>query len=379
MAELKALVANPEDRVGQVVRPGPAMGLLDGYMASLASLKEPPSAELGTVIGVHLLDLVAAALGPTAEGQEIIAGRGLKAARLRVVLAEIARRFGNPDLDVDAIASGVGLSRRSVQRLLEETGKPFTEQVTERRLQRAYVMLSDPAFLHLRNHRDRARRRLWRRLPFQSLVPAAVWRHADGRPGGGGTRQTRLKGPNTYSKLCAQQPRSVLAGNFFRLGSIAARIRWIIEPLNVTLLTEGPAIVQFIADQVPSKRLAPNGTIERTKLQAWLNFFSSEMHKGAFGPLFYKGISEESKVVFRRRLRARFAHLDQHLADHEYLIGNEFTIADAHFFAVTNWAPRVDFDLSQYPKVLAHHARIAARPTVRAAMEAEGPIPGAGS
>ena len=123
----------------------------------------------------------------------------------------------------------------------------------------------------------------------------------------------------------------------------------------------------------------PNGTIERTKLQAWLNFFSSEMHKGAFGPLFYKGISEESKVVFRRRLRARFAHLDQHLADHEYLIGNEFTIADAHFFAVTNWAPRVDFDLSQYPKVLAHHARIAARPTVRAAMEAEGPIPGAGS
>jgi AraC-like DNA-binding protein len=150
VAELKALVANPEDRVSQVVRPGPAMGLLDGYMASLASLKEPPSAELGTVIGVHLLDLVAAALGPTAEGQEIIAGRGLKAARLRVVLAEIARRFGNPDLDVDAIASGVGLSRRSVQRLLEETGKPFTEQVTERRLQRAYVMLSDPAFLHLR-------------------------------------------------------------------------------------------------------------------------------------------------------------------------------------------------------------------------------------
>ena len=68
-----------------------------------------------------------------------------------------------------------------------------------------------------------------------------------------------------------------------------------------TLLTEGPAIVQFIADQAPSKRLAPpNGTIERTKLQAWLNFFSSEMHKGAFGPLFYKGISEESKEVFRR-------------------------------------------------------------------------------
>ena len=147
-----------------------------------------------------------------------------------------------------------------------------------------------------------------------------------------------------------------------------------------TLLTEGPAIVQFIADQVPSKRLAPpNGTIERTKLQAWLNFFSSEMHKGAFGPLFYTGISEESKEVFRSRLRARFAHLDQHLADHEYLMGNEFTVADAHFFAVTNWAPRVDFDLSQYSNVVAHHARIAARPTVQAAMKAEGAIPASGS
>jgi glutathione S-transferase len=65
-----------------------------------------------------------------------------------------------------------------------------------------------------------------------------------------------------------------------------------------TLLTEGPAIVQYIADQVPARRLAPpNGTIERTKLQAWLNFFSSEVHKGAFGPLFYQGISEESKEV----------------------------------------------------------------------------------
>lgn len=147
-----------------------------------------------------------------------------------------------------------------------------------------------------------------------------------------------------------------------------------------TLLTEGPAIVQFIADQAPSKRLAPlNGTIARTKLQAWLNFFSSEMHKGAFGPLFYKGISEESKEVFRRRLRARFAYLDQHLADHEYLMGDEFTVADAHFFTITNWAPRVDFDLSQYLKVVAHHARIAARSTVQAAMKAQGAIPATGS
>ena len=92
------------------------------------------------------------------------------------------------------------------------------------------------------------------------------------------------------------------------------------------------------------------------------------------------GLETGSTVtVFCRRLRARFAHLDQHLADHEYLMGNEFTIADAHFFAVTNWAPRVAFDLSQYSKVVAHHARIAARPTVQAAMKAEGAIPATGS
>src|SRR5262245_3274667 len=144
-----------------------------------------------------------------------------------------------------------------------------------------------------------------------------------------------------------------------------------------TLLTEGPAIVQYIADQVPAKRLAPpNGTIGRAKLQGGLNFFSSEMHKGAFGPRFYKGISDQSKVVFRRRLAARLVHLDGYLADHEYLVGDHFTIADAHSFTVTNWAPRVDVDLLPYPSILAHRERIAARPAVQAAMQAEGPIPG---
>jgi glutathione S-transferase len=90
-------------------------------------------------------------------------------------------------------------------------------------------------------------------------------------------------------------------------------------------------------------------------------------------------MSEQSKEVFRRRLRARYAHLDQHLANHEYLVGDAFTIADAHFFAVTNWAPRVEFDLSPYPKVRAHHARVGARPSVLAAIQVEGPIPGVGS
>ena len=77
-----------------------------------------------------------------------------------------------------------------------------------------------------------------------------------------------------------------------------------------TVLTEAPAIVQFIADNVPAKKLAPpNGTLERTKLQSWLNFFSSELHKGGFSPLFYAGMPEEAKTIFRKRLATRFAHL----------------------------------------------------------------------
>jgi AraC-like DNA-binding protein len=149
-ADLKALVPHPEDRAGHLVRPGPALRLLDSYLASLLALDEPPPAELAHRVGLHLLDLAAAAIGPTAEAGEIIAGRGMKAARQRAVLADIARRFGNPGLGVDGVAGRLGLSRRSVQRLLEETGKSFTEHVTERRLERAYAMLGDRAFAHLR-------------------------------------------------------------------------------------------------------------------------------------------------------------------------------------------------------------------------------------
>ena len=143
-----------------------------------------------------------------------------------------------------------------------------------------------------------------------------------------------------------------------------------------TLITEGAVIVQYIADQAPARRLAPvNGTIERVKLQSWLNFFSSEMHKGGFSPLFYKGISEDSKDVFRRRLIARFTHLDGHLADNDYLMGTTFSVADAHFFVISNWASWVSFDLSPYLNVVAYRERVAQRPAVQAALKAEGLLP----
>ena len=143
-----------------------------------------------------------------------------------------------------------------------------------------------------------------------------------------------------------------------------------------TLLTEGAAIVQYIADLVPAKKLAPpNGTIERVKLQGWLNFVASEMHKGGFSPLFYKGVPEEGREVFRARLRARFSHLEGHLSANEYLMGREYSVADAHCFVVSSWASWVNFDLSPYRAVVGHRERVGCRPAVLAALRTEGLVP----
>ena len=132
-----------------------------------------------------------------------------------------------------------------------------------------------------------------------------------------------------------------------------------------TRITEGPAIVQYIADQVPAKKLAPpNGTMERVKLQTWLNFVTSELHKG-FSPLFNPSMPDEAKKIFRERLGTRFAYLDKHLASNDYLMGKDFSVADAYAFVVSNWAGRVDVDLSSYANVLAWRKRVGARPAVQ--------------
>lgn len=148
-AALKALVTSPEDAAGRPVYPGPALRLLDGYLRSLTLLNSPLSPELAETIGVHLLDLVAAALGPTSDAKEIIAKRGMKAARLRAILSEIARHFSNLDFNLDSVVHELGLSRRYVQLLLEETGRSFTEHLVESRLKRSYAMLTDHRCRHL--------------------------------------------------------------------------------------------------------------------------------------------------------------------------------------------------------------------------------------
>jgi glutathione S-transferase len=137
-------------------------------------------------------------------------------------------------------------------------------------------------------------------------------------------------------------------------------------------LREGVAIVQYIADQAPEKNLAPpNGTFERYKLQEWLTFISSELHKN-FSPLFYPTTPAEYKASVIERLTNRLTFVDGQLAGKAYLMGDTFTVADAYLFTVTNWAAMVKLDLSPYEHLLEYRARVAARPAVVAAMKAEG-------
>jgi glutathione S-transferase len=137
-------------------------------------------------------------------------------------------------------------------------------------------------------------------------------------------------------------------------------------------LHEGPAIVQYIADQAPAQNLAPaNGTYERYKLQEWLNFIGTELHK-TFSPLFSPDTPAETKASSTTKLQGRLTWLDSELAGKQYLMGDTFTVADGYLFTVTNWCQYVGLDLSPYANLAALRARVAARPAVVAAMKAEG-------
>ncbi len=139
-------------------------------------------------------------------------------------------------------------------------------------------------------------------------------------------------------------------------------------------LHEGPAIVQYIADQAPAKHLAPaNGTYERYKLQEWLNFIGTELHK-TFSPLFAPTTPAETKAASLQRLQSRLKWVDGELAGKQYLMGDQFNVADGYLFVVTNWAQYVNLDLAPYANLVAYRARVAARPAVVAAMKAEGLI-----
>ena len=137
-------------------------------------------------------------------------------------------------------------------------------------------------------------------------------------------------------------------------------------------LTEGPAIVQYIADLAPDSGLAPAaGTMARYRLMEWLNFITSELHKG-FSPLFTPGMPEEAKALGRTRVSDRLAWVNTQLEGKSYLMGDTFTVADAYLFTVSNWCAPVGIDISGLANLNAFRARVSARPAVQEAMKAEG-------
>ncbi len=146
----------------------------------------------------------------------------------------------------------------------------------------------------------------------------------------------------------------------------------LLELDNGERLTEGPAIVQYIADQVPAMGLAPaNGTMARYRLQEWLNFITSELHKG-IGGLFNAAMPEEAKALMRAKAGERLEWVDSQLEGRSYLMGDAFSVADAYLFTVTNWTKHVGVDIAALKNLLAFQKRMAERPAVQAALRAEG-------
>lgn len=133
-------------------------------------------------------------------------------------------------------------------------------------------------------------------------------------------------------------------------------------------LREGPVIAQYLADQAPEKKLlGPVGSMERYRALEWLNFIGTELHKG-FAP----GTPEDYKPLVKERLLQRFTWVNEQLAGKDYLLGDQFTAADAYLFTVSNWGKFVGVDLSGFANLQAYVARVASRPAVQAALRAEG-------
>lgn len=138
------------------------------------------------------------------------------------------------------------------------------------------------------------------------------------------------------------------------------------------LVTEGPVIVQMIADKVPAKNLAPaRDSAERYKLLEWLTYINGELHKN-IGPLFNPMLSDEAKGVFKDRAMGKFKYVDSQLAGREYLMDKQFTVADGYLFVMLRWAEGMKFDLSGLNNLLAYKDRVAARPKVQEALVKEG-------
>jgi len=137
-------------------------------------------------------------------------------------------------------------------------------------------------------------------------------------------------------------------------------------------LTEGPVIVQYLADQAPTRGLAPaGGTIERYRLQEWLNFISTELHK-QFTPLFASACESTLRERQMEKIGGRFDWITKQLGNRDYLMGGAFTVADAYLFTILTWCGHVGIDLAKWPTLQAYKRRVEQRPAVREALKAEG-------
>ena len=146
----------------------------------------------------------------------------------------------------------------------------------------------------------------------------------------------------------------------------------VLELADGQRLTEGPAIVQYIADQAPASQLAPAaGTMARYRLMEWLNFITSELHKG-FSPLFNPATPEAYKPIASAKLSERLKWVDEQLEGKTFLMGDTFTVADGYLFTVASWGKYVGVDIAPMKNLSAFVGRVAARPAVQAALKAEG-------
>jgi glutathione S-transferase len=138
------------------------------------------------------------------------------------------------------------------------------------------------------------------------------------------------------------------------------------------VLTEGPAIVQYIADQFPAAKLAPpNGSLERYRLQSALGFINSELHK-TFSGLFNPAITEEAKTATIEKIDTRLKQLSAQMEGKDWIANNAYSVADGYLYTVLRWLTIFKIDINQWPVLAAHHARVGARPAVQAALQAEG-------
>jgi glutathione S-transferase len=138
------------------------------------------------------------------------------------------------------------------------------------------------------------------------------------------------------------------------------------------VLTEGPVIVQYIADQVPDKQLIPKkGTLERYHTEEWLSFISSEIHK-TFGPLFRKDLPDEERKLAMEKIARRFTYVNEYLEGKEFLVGTSFTVADGYLFTILTWAAPMGIDLGAYTNITEYMGRIHGRPAVQTALKKEG-------